>query len=726
VSAWAHEMHQPVNQSGAARPSSAATRRNASIVATLLLLAACGGDGGNGGGGGNTPPTANAGADQTVSELTVVNLSGSGSDANGDALTFAWVQTAGTTVTLNNAGSAQADFMAPDVAAGNPEVLTFRLTVSDGSANTTDTIDITVEEPSPTVTVFGKVNYEFVPPNPAIGNNLCPGLNFDADERQVRPIRGATVQLIDVATGGVLAATVSDNVGDYSFPNIDANTLVRLRVRAELKKTTGASRWDVEVRDNVDTSGSPPPLGSRPLYVVESADFDTSSFSTREFNMTAETGWTGSSYGSPRAAAPFAILDAVYAATKFVESTDPGAFFPPLDAFWSDENTAKDVVNSDCRLLLPELIRACEIDAGELGASFYSSGIDSLFLVGDASDDTDEFDDHVIVHEWGHYFEDNFSRSDSIGGTHSLGDRLDARLAFGEGWATALAAMALDNPLYCDTGAAGSSGGFGINAESGTFGGQGWYDEISVVRLIYDLWDINSEGTDTGSIGFDPIYNIMVGEQVTTAAFTTIFSFAAELRAILDQTGKDLLDAQLGDEQIDASVLNIWGDNETNDAGGAPDVMPIYTDFAADGSILRICSNSQFDNRRHGNKLSEYRYLRVNVANTARYRIEVNTVNPPSTPPPGYNCNTAPDTDPNIHMHSDPDITIMRNGVSAVPFPEGLSCEPNQEVANTNVLSPGTYVMDITEFRFADSESPADFPRPSETQICFDVTMQAI
>jgi hypothetical protein len=32
---------------------------------------------------------------------------------------------------------------------------------------------------------------------------------------------------------------------------------------------------------------------------------------------------------------------------------------------------------------------------------------------------TDEYDDHVIIHEWGYCFEDKFSRSDSIGGNHS-------------------------------------------------------------------------------------------------------------------------------------------------------------------------------------------------------------------------------------------------------------------------------------------------------------------
>ena len=53
-----------------------------------------------------------------------------------------------------------------------------------------------------TVTVSGAVGYEFVPPRDA-----CQGLDFNATE--VRPIRGATVQLLDAASGTEIARTIS-------------------------------------------------------------------------------------------------------------------------------------------------------------------------------------------------------------------------------------------------------------------------------------------------------------------------------------------------------------------------------------------------------------------------------------------------------------------------------------------------------------------------------------
>ena len=349
----------------------------------------------------NSPPVADAGPDQTVGELSNVDLDGTGSsDPDGDPVTYAWLQTAGPSVTLSDATAAAPSFTSPDVT--SPVVLTFQLTVDDGSDSTMDTVDITVQETLSAVTVAGIVSFEF-----ALPNANCRGLNLDNPE--TRPIRGATVQLFD-SSNALLGSTVSGPDGSYSFANIDANQDVYVRVRAELK-SSGPAIWDVEVRDNVDTSGSPPPLASRPLYVVDFATFNTGAANIPDADFTATTGWNGSAYTGPRQAAPFAILDAIMDGMEMITAVDPTANFSPLDAFWSVNNT---------------LTSPTDIDAGELGSSFYSGGIDSLFLLGDSGTDTEEFDDHVSMHEWGHYFEDNFSRSDSIGGSHTIGETLDA------------------------------------------------------------------------------------------------------------------------------------------------------------------------------------------------------------------------------------------------------------------------------------------------------------
>lgn len=97
----------------------------------------------------NQPPAANAGGNQMVAEGDAVMLDGSASLETdlGDAIaTFAWVQTGGPAVTLNNAASATPDFIAPAVGA-NGATLTFELTVTDTlGASGTDTVDVEVSD----------------------------------------------------------------------------------------------------------------------------------------------------------------------------------------------------------------------------------------------------------------------------------------------------------------------------------------------------------------------------------------------------------------------------------------------------------------------------------------------------------------------------------------------------------------------------------------------------
>ena len=79
----------------------------------------------------NRLPVANAGAPQSVVAGTTVTLNGSGTDADGDDLTYAWTQTGGPAVTLSSTTAAKPTFTAPSSAS----TLTFSLVVRDGRAN---------------------------------------------------------------------------------------------------------------------------------------------------------------------------------------------------------------------------------------------------------------------------------------------------------------------------------------------------------------------------------------------------------------------------------------------------------------------------------------------------------------------------------------------------------------------------------------------------------------
>ncbi|KAA0245406.1 MAG: hypothetical protein EDM70_03315 [Candidatus Brocadia sp. AMX2] len=93
----------------------------------------------------NHPPVAIAGSDQTVQEDSPVTLDGSYSyDPDGDSITYSWVQTPGTMVTLSDPIGTQTSFTAPLVGQAG-ETLTFELTVSDGLSDGTDTVNVIVE-----------------------------------------------------------------------------------------------------------------------------------------------------------------------------------------------------------------------------------------------------------------------------------------------------------------------------------------------------------------------------------------------------------------------------------------------------------------------------------------------------------------------------------------------------------------------------------------------------
>jgi hypothetical protein len=70
--------------------------------------------------------------------------------------------------------------------------------------------------------------------------------------------------------------------------------------------------------------------------------------------------------------------------------------------------------------------------------------------------DTDEYDDTVLMHEFGHFLERAFSESDSPGGSHN-GSPTDPRLAFGEGYGTYVGCRIAGSSIYFDSGASGVS-----------------------------------------------------------------------------------------------------------------------------------------------------------------------------------------------------------------------------------------------------------------------------
>ena len=114
--------------------------------------------------GSDDAPTADAGTDQAVYEGATVALDGTGSrDPEGQALTYAWSQTGGTSVTLSSASVVSPTFTAPSSLTATA-ALTFSLTVTASStASQPDTATITVPAgstaPTTTAPTVGSVGF---------------------------------------------------------------------------------------------------------------------------------------------------------------------------------------------------------------------------------------------------------------------------------------------------------------------------------------------------------------------------------------------------------------------------------------------------------------------------------------------------------------------------------------------------------------------------------------
>lgn len=91
----------------------------------------------------NQKPSANAGADQNVSEQTDVSIQGSGTDSDGSIASYSWEQTSGPQVTLSSSNQQNIEFTAP--VAKDVAELVFLLTVTDNDgATASDSVVVTV------------------------------------------------------------------------------------------------------------------------------------------------------------------------------------------------------------------------------------------------------------------------------------------------------------------------------------------------------------------------------------------------------------------------------------------------------------------------------------------------------------------------------------------------------------------------------------------------------
>jgi len=435
-------------------------------------------------------------------------------------------------------------------------------------------VDIFVLNPNK-LSIKGLVSFDRVPVS-------IHGLNYDAITSS--PARGITVKLFDNNAQEVATATTDAN-GYYRFDNLDRDTLFQVKVYAQMK----SRYYEIEVVDNTQNNAK---------YLMEGSLVALSQDTARR-DFYAPSGWNNG-YKNPRVSAPYAILDTIYKTLQKIIDINLDIDLGRLQVNWSILNKA---IVGDKSL-------------GEIGTSYYDRDR-NLWILGDANRDTDEYDIDVITHEFGHFIKSKLSRQDSIGGEHSETTKLDIRVAYEEGWCNAFAGIVHNKPIFVDTMGENQQFSSIANLEENIGNNNGWFSEGSVQRIIYDLFDSNSDEDDELSLGFEPLFNVATQVETEYPAFLSIFTFIYGLKMEYPELVSKI-DKLVANENI-SSISDYFGDNREN---SLDNVNPIYKNVDIESKEV-FCTETTYG---IFNKILNRVLIKFNIPSRDRYRVNVKRV----------------------------------------------------------------------------------------------------
>lgn len=350
------------------------------ILFTALILTNC-----NGSGGSAPPPPPPTGMPDpptsviaTAVSNTQVQISWSDvSDASSYSVYRSEATGAAYTFTVVS-GTTATIVSDATVTAGTTYYYVISGTNSFGEGPLSAEVSATPATPSGTLTITGTIKYEDKEYNQSVG---LTGVT------SIKAVRFADVELVNV-TDNVTIASSTTATGYYRFDVSAASYGGRtVYVRVESSSVpVGANRVNVF---NLTPQ----------LYSVGGARFALAGSSTVNLYIPVTNAADGA----------FNILDVCNSGSEFVDLyavTAP----PNLNVYWQSGNP--------------------------YGTYYCYGGCprgDGIYVY--SSYDTDEFDDDVLWHEFGHFVAHQYSKDDSPGGNHFLDDNTqDLRLSWSEGW----------------------------------------------------------------------------------------------------------------------------------------------------------------------------------------------------------------------------------------------------------------------------------------------------
>ena len=304
-----------------------------------------------------------------------------------------------------------------------------------------------------TFTVSGVFHYE----DKGWGYNGWTGTDAE------KPIRRADVQVIDDASSVILASGSAGQDGGFAIEVPSAGLVdIVVRVDCDTVLDSGFQRIRVTTEANAEYQSYSPVFSAH----------DTS------LDLDIGTVVVGKVLSGGEEANPFNLLDMGVLAWEYITGPEVAAGNAP----------------STVRIYWPG------------GGGSYATGNQAHIA------DDDGYDDAVILHELGHVVQNQYSDSDSPGGTHFFGDSdQDPALSMGEGYATFFAGAIMDHEIvrqaiYVDANGSAQTGGVQLRmrletTEPYAADARGAADEVAVAATLFDILD--TEDSPDQSVGSD-------------------------------------------------------------------------------------------------------------------------------------------------------------------------------------------------------------------------------
>jgi hypothetical protein len=333
---------------------------------------------------------------------------------------------------------------------------------SNGRESAPVALRVLGNDSAPTQTVSGQAFYQKID---------VTDTGLDLNRPVMVPIRGARVEVFSRSSQTLVAVSETDGRGRFSVPvPFDPNLTVRV-----LSRLRSA---DLRVADNTNQNQT---------YAI-AADIDGRD--TRSDLLFVD---------SSRMSGAFNILEMIQRGNDTLRSADFNIVPPAVNIFWSTRNR-KGGGNIN-------------IAQGLVGTTFFNIANSTAYVLGDRNDhgsesDSDEFDDAVIVHEYAHMLAAKFSRDDSPGGQHMLGDMLDPRLSWSEGWANFFSSVVRNDAIWRDSYGANGSSVLRYDLEDNVPPADkpGYWSEASVDTILWDLYDDRMDIADDAQYPFSQIW----------------------------------------------------------------------------------------------------------------------------------------------------------------------------------------------------------------------------